>query len=232
MWPTKYPRTPHWPWSPTIHPDDRTHSDPARFVGREVVVTEKLDGGLVCLHRGEVFARSMARRAEAPWFAMVRKHHAWKCAPDHDHAIYGEDLYGVHSIEYAPIPEDSTFRVFAVRSRATGPDRFLSWDEVVETADTHGMPVVPVCFRGSFPSVEAIGAFFDSEIGKPSSIGGSDREGFVMRDAAGFPMDDFGASVAKYVRPHHVQSDRHWTRNWRPCRLRGRRSRSATCPEC
>ena len=86
------------------------------------------------------------------------------------------------------------------------------------------MPVVPVCFRGIFPSLEAIGAFFDSEIRKPSSIGGDDREGFVMRDAAGFPMDDFGASVAKYVRPHHVQSDRHWTRNWRPCRLRGRRS--------
>ena len=41
----KYPRTPYWPWSPSIGRDDGVHPDPSRFVGESVVVTEKLDGG-------------------------------------------------------------------------------------------------------------------------------------------------------------------------------------------
>ena len=40
----KYPRTPYWPYSPSIGRDDGVHSDPSRFVGEPVVVTEKLAG--------------------------------------------------------------------------------------------------------------------------------------------------------------------------------------------
>ena len=220
MWPTKYPRTPHWPWSPTIHPGDRTHAEPERFVGRDVIVTEKLDGSLTCLYQGQVFSRSMAGPSETPWFAMVRKHHAWKCDKTHDHIIYGEDLYGVHSIEYEPMAEATTLRVFGVRVRAGGGDRFLDWQTVEGVAAAHAMPVVPVVFRGSFPSVAAVTAFFECEIAKPSRIGGSDCEGFVMRDVDGFDIGDFRRAVVKYVRPNHVQTDRHWTRNWRRARLR------------
>ena len=56
----KYPRTPYWPWSPTIGRDDSVHLDPDRFVGEPVVVTEKLDGGNTLLHAGKVYARSVA----------------------------------------------------------------------------------------------------------------------------------------------------------------------------
>ena len=188
-------------------------------MGSEVVVTEKLDGSLTCLHRGNVYARSMDGPSTAPWLAMVRKHHAWKCDPTHDHAIYGEDIYGVHSIQYAPVREAETFRVFGVRTRGPAGDRFLGWNAVAKVAAGHVMPLVPVVFRGSFPSVDAITEFFEAEIAKPSRIGGLDCEGFVMRDAHGFPIGDFPNAVAKYVRPNHVQTDRHWTRNWRPASI-------------
>ena len=46
--------------------------------------------------------------------AMVRKHHAWKMAGSQAY-LYGEDIYGVHSIEYGPVPEDQTLHAFALR---------------------------------------------------------------------------------------------------------------------
>ena len=100
----KYPRTPYWPWSPSIGRNDVVHPDPNRFVGEPVVVTEKLDGGNTLLHAGKVYARSVAAPSEGKWMAMVKKHHAWKVHEPGVH-LYGEDIYGVHSIEYEPVPE-------------------------------------------------------------------------------------------------------------------------------
>lgn len=40
----KYPRTPHLPWSGTISDDDKKLDSVKSFIGREVIVTEKLDG--------------------------------------------------------------------------------------------------------------------------------------------------------------------------------------------
>jgi len=39
-----------------------------------------------------------------------------------------------------------------------------------------------------------------------------DAEGVVVRFAAGFDAGAFKASVAKWVRVNHVQTDEHWTR--------------------
>jgi hypothetical protein len=52
----------------------------------------------------------------------------------------------------------------------------------------------------------------------PSALGGI-REGFVVRTEASFMEDDFGQNVLKYVRANHVQTDEHWTRNWRKAQL-------------
>ena len=117
MSPPKYPRTSYWPSSPSIVAGDRTTPCPEEFLGVELVITEKLDGSNILLHQGQVYARSTSGgpATAAPWLAMVRKHHAWKLAqPGCKHILlYGEDLYGVHAIEYGPMREDHTFRVFA-----------------------------------------------------------------------------------------------------------------------
>lgn len=215
--PPKYPSTPHWPWSQTVHRDDSYHHDPDFFVRREVVVTEKLDGGNTALWNGEVYARSTLQPSHAGWMAMVRKHHAWKTVGQVDDVDYGEDLYGIHSIEYAPMREDQTYRLFASRSLIR-PDWFRDWASVQRRADELGVPTVPVRYTGQFQSVTEITEWFETNIRLPSALGGP-CEGFVIRDAGGFPASEFASRVSKYVRANHVQTDQHWTRNWQPCKI-------------
>ncbi len=216
-WNAKYPGIPYWPWSPAIGRGDDRHPNPDRFVGEDVVATEKLDGGNTLLHAGEVYARSVAAPSDAKWMAMVKKHHVWKVT-EPDVWLYGEDVYGVHSIEYDPVPEQATFYAFALRG---GDGAFAAFAEVEAYARPREIPVVPVLFRGRFGSVAEIREFVEHAHGEPSALGG-EREGVVMRLARGFPAAEFPDDVCKSVRLGHVQSDEHWTRNWRPCRIAGR----------
>ena len=219
-WAVKYPRTPYWPWSPTIGRGEDVHANPGRFVGEDVVVTEKLDGGNTLLHAGKVYARSASAPSEGKWMAMVKKHHAWKVT-EPDVWLYGEDIYGVHSIEYEPVPEQGTFYAFALRR---GDGAFAAFAAVERYAEERGIPIVPVLFKGRFQSAAAIRAFMTRAHTAPSALGGQ-REGAVMRLARGFPAAEFQDSVCKSVRPEHVQTDEHWTRNWKPCRILGRTER-------
>lgn len=219
--PLRYPRTLHWPWSETVHRDDTVHPDPEKFVGVPVVITEKLDGGNTCLYRGEVYARSVAGPSRAGWMSMVRKHHAWR-THDTDVMFYGEDLFGIHSIEYEAMKESETYRLFATRfyCEVLKEDTFHEWDTTAWFADIFlgGVQTVPVLFRGTFKSVDEITQWFKTHLSEPSSIGG-EREGFVIRWADRFPAHEFSTKVAKYVRANHVQTDEHWTRNWQQCKL-------------
>ena len=215
----KYPSTPYWPWSPTIGRGDDVHADPERFVGEEIVVTEKLDGGSTLLHAGAVYARSVAAPSTGKWMAMVKKHHAWKVTEPGVY-LYGEDIYGVHSIEYGPVAEHATFYAFALRS---GDGAFAAFAELKAYVRQRDIPLVPVLFKGRFRSIAELRAFLEQAHAEPSALGG-EREGIVVRLARRFPAAEFQTNVCKSVRPGHVQSDRHWTRNWRPCRI----SRSAS----
>ncbi len=210
----KYPSTPYWPWSPAIGRDDDVHRDPGRFIEDAVVVTEKLDGGNTLLHGGRVYGRSVAVPSDAKWMAMVKKHHAWK-VNEPDVYLYGEDIYGVHSIAYDPVTERETFYAFALRSAGGA---FAAFSDVEAYAKRRSIPVVPVLFEGCFRSVGEIRAFVEGAHREPSALGG-EREGIVLRLARGFPAGEFADNVCKSVRPEHVQTDEHWTRNWTPCRI-------------
>ena len=210
----KYPKTPYWPWSPAVGRDDDVHAEPTRFVGGTVVITEKLDGSNTLLHSGKVYGRSMAAPSEGKWMAMVKKHHAWKIS-DPDVFLYGEDIYGVHSLAYKPVPEDETFYAFALRN---GGGVFASFAELEAYADGRNIPVVPVLFKGRFRSIDELRTFVEHAHGEPSVLGG-EREGVVVRLARGYPTREFASNVCKSVRVGHVNTDEHWTRNWRPCRI-------------
>ena len=41
-------------------------------------------------------------------------------------------------------------------------------------------------------------------------------EGFVVRNIDSFKYEDFSKNVGKYVRANHVQTNQHWTENWKP----------------
>ena len=216
-WSAKYPSTPYWPWSPTVGRGDAVHGNPDRFVGEPVVVTEKLDGGNTLLHAGEVYGRSVVAPSNGKWMAMVKKHHAWKVNEPGAY-LYGEDIYGVHSIAYEPVAEHETFYAFALRG---GDGAFAAFEELEAYAERLEIPVVPVLFKGVFESVAEVRALVERVHGEPSALGG-EREGLVLRLARRFPAEEFPDNVCKSVRLGHVRTDEHWIRNWRPCRIVGR----------
>ena len=209
----KYPRTPHWPTSPSVPRGDRVITDTSAFVGADLVITEKIDGSNTLLHQGLVYNRSTSAPSAAPWTGMVRKHHAWKLAGS-DAYLYGEDIYAVHSIQYDPVAEDRTFYAFALRQGAT----FASFWDLEQFAHTLAIPTAPVLFRGQFGSAKELDTFIHQAHSRPSALGG-EREGVVIRLAAAFWADRFPLSVCKSVRAGHVQTNEHWTRHWHPCRL-------------
>ena len=212
--PDKYPRTPYSPWS-AANPHNRPAPDMTRFVGQQIVITEKLDGSNTLLRRGQACPRSADSASASPWLAMARKHHAWKTIPLPDLQLYGEDIYGVHAIEYDSVPENATFRLFAAREN----DAWLSWDAVAALARKLDILTVPVLHRGTPETLRELRREAEALMRQPSAIG-PEKEGIIIRIAGSFPASEFDRSVCKMVRPGHVQpADDHWSNRWRPCSL-------------
>lgn len=220
-----YPSTRHWPQSLSVHRDDHYHRDPGHFVGKRVVITEKLDGGITQFADGKVYARASSAPTSAGWFDYVKSVTLPKLiGVSPKYQAIGEDLYGVHSIEYDPLPD--TFYLFHVLDRAypnigtenTEGDIFWSWEGVDLFAHAYELRIVPKLFEGEFKSIDEITKWFFDHINERSELGPV-REGFVMRIADEFPFEKFGQNMCKFVRANHVQTDEHWTKNWKPAKI-------------
>ena len=207
----KYPRTLYWPSSPSIDKDARC-VNPSDFINKHVWISEKLDGQCVALHKGKAYLRSTTAPTNAPWAAMVKKHHAWKVQGDE--IVYGEDIYGVHSIEYDAVTEDSTFYIFAMYVDGI----FVDWPTLVYYAISKGMKVVPMLDRRRFNSVEDVNSYVSYHTLGQSFLG-REKEGIVLRVDGEFKSEDFSKYVCKVVRPNHVQTGEHWSRYWKPCQI-------------
>ncbi len=207
----KYSRTYHFPFSPGTTSDDRILKDWEGLLQRPIIMTEKLDGENNCIKKEGVYARSHAAPTRNPWAKNAWA--IWERVKDSlgDFEIFGENLYGVHSIEYTHLK--AYFYIFAIREG----DRWLSWDDVCFYAEVLDLPTVPVFKQGLFSKSNIITAIEEGmEAG--SALGG-ECEGFVFRNAADFAVDDFKYNVLKYVRANHVKTDEHWTRNWHRAKL-------------
>lgn len=201
----KYPRTPHLPWSPGKDKDDVTLSDTSMFVGKEVVVTEKLDGECTTLYRDGLHARSLDGKFQ-PWQSWLRAFHAdvGRFIPG-GMRICGEYLYARHSIEYTRL--DSYFYVFGLYDFQYS----VPWETVEEWCRVFQLKHVPVLYRGIWDEKKVKACW-----GNGVSHYGAELEGYVVRLTSYFHYNDFSKSVAKYVRKNHVKTDEHWTRNWVP----------------
>lgn len=213
----KFPRTFHLPFSPEIHADDKTHAEPHLFVGHEVVITEKVDGGNACLHDGLAYARSTGQPATHPTFDYIKAHIARRTVGYGDLLFYGENLYGIHSIEYTELSD--FFFLFAIRHRH---GEWVAWDEFIDYCNAFEFSPVPQVYRGVFDSLGQLQRYLDTMMSVPSVLGGP-REGFVIRRTHAIGGDEYSRYAAKYVRAGHVQSDEHWTKNWKPAKLKVRR---------
>ncbi|GIG87612.1 RNA ligase family protein [Plantactinospora endophytica] len=189
-----YPRTPHLPWSPGIAGDDLRAGDLSGLRGREVVVTEKLDGENTTLYRDGLHARSLDS-AHHPSRAPLKALHGRIAAglPD-GWRICGENVYARHSIGYQELA--GWFYAFSVWAG----DRCLDWDRTVRFTRRLGVPVPPVLWRGTF----------DERALRTLRLDPTRQEGYVVRTVDGFTHAEFGARVVKWVRRDHVRTDAHW----------------------
>lgn len=196
----KYPRTYHLPWSPGPSSDDKVLESTGQFVGKEVVITEKMDGENTTMYQGYIHARSL-ESGYHPTRTMVKALHGqishqipegWR--------IVGENMQGQHSIAYNL---SSPFYVFAVFDEN---NTCLSWDDTQQIAEMLGLPTVPVLWRGQWDE-SAIQSLEYSPTHSDVS------EGYVVRNAAAFSFTDFEDNVAKFVRENHIQTDEHWMEN-------------------
>ncbi len=208
----KYPRTYHFPFSLGTTSDDRIKHDWQAILAHELVITEKLDGENTCIKSDGVYARSHAAPTRNPWAKNMWT--TWEQVKNSlgDFDVFGENLYGLHSIEYTRL--DSYFYIFAIREG----DKWLSWDEVVFYAHLLDLPTVPVLERGFFTE-GGIKTSINAALSHGSQLGGA-CEGVVCRKAEAFDNECFSNSLLKYVRYNHVKTDEHWTRNWQRAKLR------------
>ncbi|WP_327589067.1 AAA family ATPase [Nonomuraea sp. NBC_00507] len=189
-----YPRTPHLPWSPGATPDDVRAGDLSGLRGREIVVTEKLDGENTTLYADGLHARSLdsGHHPSRTWVKQLqgrvgaRIPVGWR--------VCGENLFARHSIAYEEL--DSWFYGFSVWEG----DRCLDWDRTVAFLRGLGVPAPPVLWRG----------VFDERVLRALRLDTERQEGYVVRTVEGFGREEFGGRVAKWVRPAHVRTDTHW----------------------
>jgi len=191
----KYPRTPHLPWSPGGAKDDSYLIDTAHFEGREVVITEKMDGENTSMYRDAFHARSLDSRHH-PSRDWVKALHGRICneIPE-GWRLCGENVFAKHSVGYTDL--ESYFYLFSVWN---AENEALSWEETKEWAELLGLAPVPQMFRGEWDEAHVRSIEVDTAI----------QEGYVVRLTDRFAYEDFPSSLAKWVRAGHVQTDQHW----------------------
>lgn len=191
----KYPRTPHLPWSPGGSKDDAYLVDTSHFEEREVVITEKMDGENTTMYRDGIHARSIDSRHH-PSRDWVKALHGQICneIPE-GWRLCGENVFAQHSVIYEDLK--SYFYLFSVWN---AENEALSWEETREWADLLGLVLVPQMYLGPWDEPYVRSIQIDTQI----------QEGYVVRLSDRFAYEQFGNSLAKWVRSGHVQTDQHW----------------------
>jgi uncharacterized FlgJ-related protein len=192
----KYPRTPHLPWSEGVTSDDKILKSLNSFIGKKVVVTEKMDGENTNFYSDYIHARSLDSMSH-PSQSFVKKiwsNMAYKIPKGY--RICGENLYATHSIHYDNLK--SYFQVFSIWDEN---NICLNWDDTIELCNWLGLITVPELAIQTFDE-KVFPAIWDSIK--------NHAEGYVVRLWDSFTYENFSMSVAKFVRKNHVQTDEHW----------------------
>ena len=195
----KYPRTYHLSISPGRSSDDKIQHDLSGLVGKEVIVTVKMDGENATMTRERCYARSVDSKHHPSRSWIKSLHSTIKNDIPENFRLCGENMFAKHSIFYEDL--DSYFLLFSVWDG----DICLSWDETLWFAKELGISTVPVVYRCFFDLDLIMDKFYEFCRGTMQG-----HEGFVIRLAGSFRLSEFSKSVVKYVRENHVQTDKHW----------------------
>lgn len=199
----KYPRTLHLPWSPGRTKDDRVHGSLDHWLGKELVVTEKMDGENTTVYSdGYLHARSVDSGNHRSRNRLQADIQRWAYDLPRGWRVCGENLTAVHSIQYENLPD--RFLLFSIWDG----NRCLSWDETEEWAELLELQTPTVLWRGvpeTAKELEAILTVQWQQLGSEH-----ESEGYVVRFAESFELHDFHRAVGKFVRANHVSSAQHW----------------------
>ena len=195
----KYPRTPHLPFSKGATSDDKILSSTDCFKGKEIVITEKMDGENTTIYRNYYHARSLnsAHKEYHSYLLSAILPYVQNQIPD-GWRICGEYLYAKHSIPYKNLED-----YFLVFSFWNEDNECLNWGDTKEYARMLNLHLVPELYIGKYND-EIVERIAEDIVTK----GG---EGIVVRTTEKFLYNDFQSHVAKYVRSNHVQTDVHWS---------------------
>ncbi len=194
----KYGRTFHLPHSPGIHDDDKALKDYSNFEGKRVIISLKMDGeNTTGYSDGHIHARSIDSRGgeDRAWVKQFLSQILYELPPGW--RICGENMWAEHSIHYDLLP--SYFLGFSIWNER---GVCLSWDETKMWFELLGITPVTVRYDGIF-DMRALKMM-------EQSLNFYEDEGYVIRVADAFPYKDFKSCIAKWVRPGHVQTTKHW----------------------
>lgn len=190
--------------------DDRRLPSMEPFIGKRVIVTEKLDGENTSLYRDGLHARSIdsSRQYHESRDWIKKFHGSFAHEIPENWRICGENMYAKHSIAYDDL--ESFFYGFSVWDGEWS----LPWDETVDVLGMLGIPHVPVIYDGVFDEG------FLRELADRQDP--TKEEGYVCAVADGRKHDPWFTDLAKYVRDKHVNTSTHWmTEAVIPNKLRG-----------
>lgn len=177
--------------------DDKVLKKTDHLHDLNVVITEKMDGESCSMYRHHIHARSLDSRPrpDQDWVRRFWSNRRFEIPKGW--RICGENLWAQHSIKYENL--ESYFYGFSVWNEN---NERLSWSETLEWFSLLDIIPVRVLYEGPYSDhiVEKLIANMD-----PSTM-----EGFVVANSEQFHYDDFAMNMAKYVRPKHVQTEKHW----------------------
>ena len=193
----KFPKINHFPWSENVKDDDRVMHDYSVFDGRDIVVTIKMDGENTGCSRNRCHARSEDSRDHVSRHWMKQLWGGFAHDIPEDFEIFGENVFALHSIPYTDLP--SYFFLFGIFKDKL----YLSWAEVKEWAALLGLQTAPELYCGPW----------NEEIVRQCYTGKcefGEQEGYVVRLADGFSVEQFTTSIVKMVRSDHIKTDQNW----------------------
>lgn len=199
----KYPKTMNLWFSQSNSSDDVWLKDSNQFNNKEVIVTSKIDGECTTLYSDSCHARSIdsmhSHHESRSWVKQL--HASIKHRIPEGIRICGENVYAKHAIAYSDLP--SYFLVFAVFDDIN--EECVSWDDTVNLCNILGLEHVPTLYRGLWDESKVRSTW------PHSCFGETEAEGYVVRLSSSFATEDFGKSMAKWVRAGHVgATSPHW----------------------
>ena len=202
----KYPHTPYFSFSPSVDKKDvrkTGYFDNNNFLNKDIVFTTKMDGSNCLMTRDRIAARNGLQANHSSFdYAKVLYAEIKDLIPE-NHYVYGEWLYAKHSIFYNDL--NGLFQVFAVYNNNT--DVWLSWNDVCKITKILGFVTVDSSKNYNFDKMDDL---ISNIMMYGDSIIKSGHEGIVVRNMDSF--NNFSENVAKYVRPNHVRTNEHWTK--------------------